>query len=100
MNIAREALLAKLPIVYIKDSIERHISPMQEMLPDKRMGRVIEVILLGILGGQTPVITEIARHNGKEDGESMATAKRIYRLLENRRLKTKVLYEGLYRIGQ
>jgi len=35
----------------------------------------------GILGAQTPVITGIARHNVKEDGESWATAKRIYRLL-------------------
>jgi hypothetical protein len=100
MNIALEGVLAKLPIAHLKHSIERHIQPLKDMLPDKRMGRVIEVILLGILGGQTPVITGIARHNSKEDGESWATAKRIYRLLENRRLKTKALYEGLYRIGQ
>jgi hypothetical protein len=100
MNIAREALLAKLPIEQIKHSIVSHIQPLKEMLPDKRMGRVIDIILLGILGGQTPVITGIARHNGKEEGESWPTAKRIYRLLENQRLKTKDLYEGLYRIGQ
>jgi len=66
----------------------------------KHLSIVIEVILIGILGGQIPVITGIARHNGKEDGESWATAKRIYRLLGNKRLKTKELYEGLYRIGQ
>jgi len=100
MNIALEAMLAKLPIEQIKHSIESHIQPLKKMLPDKRMGSVIEVILLGILGGQTPVITGIAWHNGKEDGENWPTAKRIYRLLENKRLKTKELYEGLYRIGQ
>lgn len=100
MNIALEAILAKLPIEQIKNSIESHIQPLKSMLPDKRMGSVVEVILLGILGGQTPVITGIARHNGKGDGESWATAKRIYRLLENKRLKTETLYEGLYRIGQ
>ena len=100
MNIALEAILAKLPIEQIKRSIDSHIQPLKSMLPDKRMGSVIEVILLGILGGQTPVITGIARHNGKEDGESWATAKRIYRLLESKRLKTDTLYEGLYRIGQ
>jgi hypothetical protein len=100
MNIALEAMLAKLPLEQIKHSIESHIQPLKKMLPDKRMGSVIEVILLGILGGQTPVITGIARHNGKEDGESWPTAKRIYRLLENKRLKTKELYEGLYRSGQ
>ena len=100
MNIALGAILDKLPIEPIKHNIETHIQPLKEMLPDKRMVGVIEVILLGILGGQTPVITGIARHNGKEDGESWATAKRIYRLLENKRLKTRELYEGLYRIGQ
>src|SRR3990172_12407602 len=66
----------------------------------KHLSIVIEVILIGILGGQIPVITGIARHNGKEDGESWSTAKRIYRLLGNKRLKTKELYEGLYEIGQ
>lgn len=100
MNIALEAILAKLPIEQIKHSIRSHLQPLKGALPDKRMGSVVEVILLGILGGQTPVITGIARHNGKEDGESWATAKRIYRLLENKRLKTEMLYEGLYRIGQ
>jgi hypothetical protein len=100
MNITPEAILAKLPIEQIKQSIHRHIQPIKEMLPDKRMGSVIEVILLGILGGQTPVITGIARQNSKEDGESWATAKRIYRLLENKRLKTSDVYEGLYKIGQ
>lgn len=100
MNIALEAILAKLPIEQIKHCIESHIQPLKLMLPDKRMGSVAELILLGILGGQTPVVTGIARHNSKGDGESWATAKRIYRLLENKRLKTETLYEGLYRIGQ
>jgi hypothetical protein len=100
MNIALEAILAKLPIEQIKQSIQSHIQPLKEMLPDKRMGSVIEVILLGILGGQTPVITGIARQNSKEGGGSWATAKRIYRLLENKRLKTSDVYEGLYKIGQ
>jgi hypothetical protein len=100
MNIALEAILAKLPIEKIKETVTRHIQPLTEVLPDKRMESVIEIIIMGILGGQTPVITGIARHNSKDDGESWATAKRIYRLLENKRLKTKGLYEGLYRAGQ
>ena len=100
MNITLESILAKLPIELIKQNITNHIQPLKTMLPDKRMGSVIEIIIMGILGGQTPVITGIARHNGKENGESWATAKRIYRLLDNKRLKTKDLYEGLYQAGQ
>ena len=100
MNITLESILAKLPIRKIEESLHKHIQPLTKMLPDKRMGRVIEVILLGILGGQTPVVTGIARQNSKEEGESWATAKRIYRLLANRHLQTSDVYEGLYKIGQ
>jgi len=55
---------------------------------------------LGILGGETPVITAMARTNSKTEGESWPIAKRIYRFLENRRVKTESLYQGLYEIGQ
>ena len=57
-------------------------------------------MMLGILGGQTPVITGMARQNGKAAGETSAIAKGIYRLLGNKRLETKVIYQGLYQVGQ
>jgi hypothetical protein len=100
MNITLESILAKLPIEKIKMSIQKQIEPIKAKLPDKRLGKVVENLALGILGGQTPVITGIARHNSKEEGESWAVAKRIYRFLDNQRVKTKDLYEGLYEIGQ
>ena len=100
MNIALEAILAKLPIGEIKKSIQEHIQPLVKRLPDKRLGRVVEEMVLGILGGETPVVTELAKQNSKEDGESWAVAKRMYRLLENKRIKTCELYEGLYEAGR
>ncbi len=100
MNIALEAILAKSPIREIKKTIHEHIQPLTKSLPDKRLGRVIEDMVLGVLGGETPVITEIARQNSKEDGESWAVAKRMYRLLENDHLVTCDLYEGLYAVGR
>lgn len=100
MNIALETTLAKrIPITEIKMTLQKHIRPMTEGLPDKRLKRVIEDMVLGILGGETPIITEIARQNGKEDGESWAVAKRMYRLLENQHVQTHQLYEGLYQVG-
>lgn len=100
MNITLESILAKLPIKQIEETIRKHTQPLIEMLPDKRMRNVIEIMIMGILGGQTPVITEMARQNSKEDGESWATAKRIYRLLANKHLKTEDVYEGLYNMGR
>ena len=100
MNIALEDILAKLPIMEIQRTIRNHTKPMMEMLPDKRMKKVLENMLLGILGGQTPVITAMARQAGKQEGETWAVAKSIYRLLGNKHLETKVIYQGLYQVGQ
>jgi hypothetical protein len=100
MNIALEAILGKLPIEEIKTTIHQHIQKLAKKLPDKRLERVVEEMILGILGGETPVITEIARQNSKEDGETWAAAKRMYRLLENERLETSEMYEGIYEVGR
>jgi len=99
MNIARAGALAKLPIEEIKKTIQNHTRLVTEGLPDKRLKRVIEDMVLGILGGETPVITEMARQNSKTEGESWAVAKRIYPLLENKQVQTGQLYEGLYQAG-
>lgn len=100
MNIALEQSLAKiLPIQEIKETIQKHIGPIAEQLPDKRLKRGLEDMVLGILGGETPVITEMARQNSKDDGESWAVAKRIYRLLGNPHVQTRQWYEGLYQVG-
>ena len=100
MNIALGSILAKLPIMEIQITIQSHTQSLMGMLPDKRMKKVLENMLLGILGGQTPVITGIARQNGKAEGETWAVAKSMYRLLGNKRLETKVIYQGLYEAGQ
>lgn len=100
MTIALENHLAKLPITEIQESIRSHSQSLFELLPDVRMKRVLENMLLGILGGQTPVITGMARQSGKAEGETWPVAKSIYRLLGNGRLKTQVVYQGLYQVGQ
>jgi len=74
MNIALGSILAKLPIMEIRITIQSHTQSLMGMLPDKRMKKVLENMLLGILGGQTPVITRIAGQNGKTEGETWAVA--------------------------
>jgi len=100
MNIALENVFAKLPMLEIERTVQSHTAPLMEMLPDRRMRKVLENMLLGILGGQTPVITGMARHLWKQEGEIWAVAKSMYRLLGNERLKTRVIYQGLYEVGQ
>ena len=100
MTLTLETILAKLPIEKLKETIQAHVQPLTRLLPDKRLGEVVECIIVGILGGQTPVITEMARTNSKAEGETWSIAKRIYRFLYNRRVKTESVYQGLYQIGQ
>jgi hypothetical protein len=100
MTLTLETILAKLPIGELKETIAAHILPLVRLLPDKRLGAVVECILLGILGSQTPVVTEMAGKNTKETGETWPIAKRIYRFLCNQRVKTESIYAGLYAIGQ
>ncbi len=100
MNIALESILAQLPMMQIEATIQSHAAPLMEMLPDKRMKKVLKNMMLGILGGQTPVITGMARQNGKDEGETWAVAKSMYRLLGNKRLETEIIYQGLYEAGQ
>jgi hypothetical protein len=100
MNIALESILAKLPIMEIQKTIQSYTEPLMEILPDSRMKQVLENMVIGILGGQTPVITGMARQAGKQEGETWAVAKSMYRLLGNKHLETKVIYEGMYQIGQ
>ena len=87
MTLPLETILAKLPIHELKDTIAAHIVSLVQRLPDKRLGAVVECILLGILGSQTPVITEMAGTNSKVKGETWPVAKRIYRFLHNPRVQ-------------
>ena len=100
MTLPLETILAKLPIEKVKETIEAHIRPLTHLLPDKRLGGAVQCSILGILGSQTPVITAMARSNSKEEGETWPIAKRIYRFISNRRVKTENVYLGLYQIGQ
>lgn len=100
MTIALSTIFAKFPIELIQTTIREHIGFLRCSLPDKRLGQVAERLILGILGGQTPVITEIARQSTKDEGETWAVAKSIYRWLENERFQSSALFSSLYQIGQ
>jgi hypothetical protein len=79
MNIALEGIFAKLPIIEMIRTIQNHNRPLLNAMPDRRMRSVLVRMVLGILGGQTPVITGMARQSAKGDGGTWAVAKRIYR---------------------
>lgn len=100
LHIALDAILAKLPLLKLLETIEAHLRPLLQALPDKRLRPVVVQMIVGILGSQTPVITEMAGSNAKREGATWALAKRMYRLVHNPRVTTASLYAGLYAVGQ
>lgn len=99
-NIPAAEILDKLPISKLENTIEEFVSPVTEMLPDKRLKRVVALSMRGILGGQTPVVAAIAQSTSRLESDSWPAAKRIYRFLENERFSHRTLRKGLYRQGQ
>ena len=76
------------------------MEPLLRLLPDKRLREVGVLMVLGVLAGQSPVITQVAR--GIREGERyvLDMARRLYRFLWNKRLSSETLQVGLYAIGQ
>lgn len=95
-----DEILSKLAIEQIQQTIHEYSQPLTERLPDQRLQQVVEEMVLGILGSESPLITQMARQQNKSAGEIWAAAKRSYRFLENKRLATSELYEGLYQAGR
>ena len=73
---------------------------MLERLPDQRLRMVGVLMILGIVAGQSPLITQMAR--GVRDGSRYVTAiaRRLYRFIWNKRFSHQTLQAGLYAIGQ
>jgi hypothetical protein len=99
-SVVIKSVLDKLPTNELDDSLNEFVAPFAEVLPDERLRRVVPLAVRGIVAGETPIITAMARSVERTESSTWAAAKRIYRFLENRRLPARVLEEGLYRCAQ
>jgi hypothetical protein len=100
VTIAIDEVLGKLPEAELQGTIERFVRPMAELLPDRRLGRVVGLAVQGVLGGESPVVTEMTQSGSRREGSTWAKAKRVYRFLSNNRFSHRTLAKGLYRIAQ
>jgi hypothetical protein len=89
-----------LPMTELTESAERYLEPLLRQLPEKRLRAVGVLMVLGILAGHSPIITQMAR--GVRDGSRyiLDMARRMYRFIWNRRLNAAQLQQGLYALGQ
>jgi hypothetical protein len=100
MNIALDEIMSKLPAQELDESVERNMQALLELLPEKRLRRNAKLMVKGILGGQTPVVTGIAQSVAHTEADNWAMAKRGYRFLNNERFSHRSLRKGLYRQAQ
>ena len=100
INITQAAGIGELPIGELEGAVRVFMEPVLKRLPDKRLRVVGVLMILGILAGQSPLITEMAR--GVRDGSEymLGLARRLYRFIWNRRFNHTDLQTGLYAIGQ
>jgi hypothetical protein len=93
-------VLAKLPQAELEQSLREFVAPLTELLPDQRLKRVVPLAVQGILAGQSPVVAAMAQSVSRQEADPWAQAKRVYRLLNNKRFSHTQLLEGLYRVAQ
>jgi Transposase DDE domain len=95
-SIAIDTVLAKLPTAELEQSLQTFLAPMIDLVPDRRLQRVVPLAVRGILARESPVITHIAQSVARTDTDPWPAAKRLYRFLDNPRVPPRRLFKGLY----
>lgn len=93
-------VLDKLPVPELDHSLTSFLAPMLDLLPDRRLQRVLPLAVRGILAGQTPVVTAMAQSVARTECNPWPAAERIYRLLDNPRVPPHLLSKGLYHLAR
>ncbi len=100
LNIPLSEVLSKLPVEELECSLQDFVSPLSDMLPEKRLRQIVPLAVRGILSNETPVIAAMVQSVSRQEAACWAAAKRIYRFLENERFNHHHLFKGLYRVAQ
>ncbi len=92
--------IAKLPVAELDESVQTFLEPVTGLLPEARLGAVVERMLRGIVPSQSPIVTQSARGAGHWDETVWPTCQRAYRFLGNQRFSFRTLRNGMSRLGQ
>jgi len=92
--------MGKLPINELSESLDAFLMPAMDQLPEKRLREVGKLAVQGIIGGQSPLVTQMARGVKREDETIRPMARRMYRFIWNERFSHRDLLKGLYGIAQ
>jgi hypothetical protein len=99
-SILQDDVIDKLPVAELSATLDLFLELVLMHLPEKRLQAVGKLAVQGILGGQSPVVTQMARGLAREEETVWPTAKRLYRFVWNQRFSHRDLLKGLYGIVQ
>jgi hypothetical protein len=99
-SILQSDAIDKLPVAELSATLDLFLQPILRHLPEKRLREVGKLAVQGILGGQSPLVTQMARGVAREEETIWPTAKRLYRFVWNPRFSHRDLLKGLYGIAQ
>jgi hypothetical protein len=99
-TILQKGVIDKLPATELTNGLEGFLEPVLMQLPEKRLREVGKLAVQGIIGGQSPLVTQMARGVTREGETILPMAKRMYRFMWNERFTHRELLKGLYGIAQ
>ena len=97
-NLAPES--GDLPVPELEKALGTFLEPVAQRLPEKRLRAVGQLAVHGVLGGQSPLVTQMARGVAGEAATIWPMAKRLYRFIWNERFSHRDLLKGLYGVAQ
>ena len=99
-TILQSGAIDNLPVAELLDALNAFLEPVSMHLPEKRLREVGKLAVQGILGGQSPLVTQMARGVIREGETIRPTCRRLYRFIWNERFSHGDLLKGLYGIAQ
>jgi hypothetical protein len=99
-SIPQSEVIDKLPVAELQADLDLFLQPVLRRLPEKRLRVVGKLAVQGILGSQSPLLTQMARGVVREEETVWPAAKRFYRFVWNERFSHRDLLKGLYGMAQ
>lgn len=99
-RILQKCDIDNLPVQELTSTLRTFLAPVSMHLPEKRLRDVSNLAVQGVISGQSPLVTQMARGVERKEETIWPMAKRVYRFIWNKRFSHRDLLKGLYGIAQ
>jgi len=76
-EITAQAILDQLPVTKLEQSLTTFLAPLMAVLPDRRLQAIVPLCVRGIIGSDSPVVTQIAQQVAREESGVWASRARV-----------------------